>query len=41
LHGARSESTSVFSLEKLDWWNLIITFTIQSRSCPHVISGLF
>jgi len=25
---------SVFGLEKVDWWNPIRTFPIQSRSCP-------
>jgi hypothetical protein len=30
----RSELNSGFNLEKVDWWNLIRTFTIQSRSRP-------
>jgi hypothetical protein len=34
LHEARSELNSVFGLEKLDQWNPIRTFAIQSRSCP-------
>jgi hypothetical protein len=34
LHGLRSELNSVFSLEKVDWWNPIRTFGIQSRSHP-------
>jgi hypothetical protein len=33
-HGARSELYSVFSLEKVDWWNPSRTSTIQSRSYP-------
>jgi hypothetical protein len=33
-HGERSELNSVFGLEKVDRWNPIRTFTIQSRSCP-------
>jgi len=33
-HGARSELNSVFSLEKVDWWNPIRTSAIQSRSHP-------
>jgi hypothetical protein len=40
-HGPRSELNSVFSFEKVDWWNSIKTSTIQSRSRPPVISGLF
>jgi hypothetical protein len=40
-HGARSELNSVFVLEKVDLWNPIRTFAIQSRSRPHAISGLF
>jgi hypothetical protein len=39
--GGRSELSSVFGLEKMDWWNPIRTSAIQSRSRPHVISGLF
>jgi hypothetical protein len=39
-HGARSESNSMFGLEKVDRWNPISTSTIQSRSRPHAISGL-
>jgi hypothetical protein len=31
---ARSELNSVFSLEKVDWWNPIRTSAIQSRSRP-------
>jgi hypothetical protein len=31
-HGARSELSSVFSLEKVDQWNPIRTSAIQSRS---------
>jgi hypothetical protein len=34
LHGARYELNSVFSLEKVDWWNPIRTSAIQSRSHP-------
>jgi hypothetical protein len=33
-HGARSELNSVFGLEKVDRWNPIRTFAIQSRSRP-------
>jgi hypothetical protein len=33
-HGARSELTSVFGLEKMDRWNPIRTSSIQSRSHP-------
>jgi hypothetical protein len=29
-HGAKSELNSVSSLEKVDWWNPIRTFAIQS-----------
>jgi hypothetical protein len=32
--GARSELNSVFGLEKVDRWNPIRTFAIQSRSRP-------
>jgi hypothetical protein len=39
-HVVRSELNSVFSLQKVDWWNPIRTPAIQSRS-RHVISGLF
>jgi hypothetical protein len=39
LHGARSELNSVFVLEKVDWWNLIRTSAIQSRSCPMQFLG--
>jgi hypothetical protein len=38
-HGARSELNSVFSLEKVDQWNPIRTFTIQSISCPMWLLG--
>jgi len=31
LHGLRSELNSVFDLEKVDWWNPVRTFAIQSR----------
>jgi hypothetical protein len=31
-HGARSELNSVFGLEKVDRWNPIRTYVIQSRS---------
>jgi hypothetical protein len=34
-HGAKSELKSVFSLEKVDWWNPSRTSTIQS-SCHSV-----
>jgi mevalonate pyrophosphate decarboxylase len=34
LHGARSELNSVFSLEKVDRWNVTRTSAIQSRSRP-------
>jgi hypothetical protein len=40
-HGARSELNSVFDLEKVDRWNPIRTSSIQFRSLPHAISGLF
>jgi hypothetical protein len=33
-HGARSELNYVFGLEKLDWWNPIRIYAIQSRSRP-------
>jgi hypothetical protein len=33
-HGARSELSSVFGLEKVDQWNPIRTSAIQSRSRP-------
>jgi len=33
-HGVRSELNSVFSLEKVDWWNSITASAIQSRSHP-------
>jgi hypothetical protein len=33
-HGARSESNSVFGLEKVDRWNPIRTSAIRSRSLP-------
>jgi hypothetical protein len=33
-HGARSESNSVFGLEKVDPWNPIRTSAIQSRTLP-------
>jgi hypothetical protein len=37
--GARSELNSVFGLEKVDWWNPIRTFAIQSRSHPTQFLG--
>jgi hypothetical protein len=40
-HGVRYELNSVFGMEKVDQWNPIRTSAIQSRSHPHVISGLF
>jgi hypothetical protein len=39
--GARYELNSVFSLEKVDWWNPIRTSTIQSRSRPLQFLGFF
>jgi hypothetical protein len=33
-HEVRSELNSVFSLEKVDWWNSITASAIQSRSHP-------
>jgi hypothetical protein len=38
---ARSGLNSVFGLGKVDWFNSIRTSTIQSRSRPPAISGLF
>jgi hypothetical protein len=40
-HEARSELNSLFGLEKVDRWNPIRTSSIQFRSRPHAISGLF
>jgi hypothetical protein len=37
--GARSELNSVFSLEKVDQWNPIRTYAIQSRSHPMQFLG--
>jgi hypothetical protein len=39
LYEVGSELNSVFSLEKVDWWNPIRTFAIQSRSCPMQFLG--
>jgi hypothetical protein len=39
--GTRSELDSVFVVDKVDRWNPIRTSTVQSRSRPHAISGLF
>jgi hypothetical protein len=39
LHVARSELNSAFSLEKVDQWNPIRTFDIQSRTCPMQLLG--
>jgi hypothetical protein len=38
-HWAESELNSVFSLEKVDQWNPIITSAIQSISCPMQFLG--
>jgi hypothetical protein len=40
-HGARSELNSVFDLEKMDRWNPIRTFAIQSRSRAMRFLGFF
>jgi hypothetical protein len=32
--GERSEFNSVFGLKKVDQWNPMRTYAIQSRSCP-------
>jgi hypothetical protein len=39
-HGVRSESNSVFGLEKADRWNPIRTSAIQSRSRPMRFLGI-
>jgi hypothetical protein len=38
-YGARFELNSVFGLEKVDRWNPIRTFAIQSRSHPMQFLG--
>jgi hypothetical protein len=40
-HGARSELNSVCGLEKVDQWNPIRTYAIQSRSHPMWFLGFF